>query len=88
MTDNSNTTIQTSSENTETTHTNAIAIAIRVIAVLTYICGFVVGFVILKNGSSFFNVAIICWIASLIIGTFILGFSEIIQLLDEIKNKK
>lgn len=88
MTDNSNTTIQTSTENTETTHTNAIAIAIRVIAVLTYICGFFVGFVILKNGSSFFNVAIICWIASLIIGTFILGFSEIIQLLDEIKNKK
>ena len=88
MTDNSNTTIQKSPENANPPHFNAIAMVIRVIAVLTYICGFFVGIEFLNNGSSFFNVAIICWIASLIIGTFILGFSEIIQLLDEIKNKK
>lgn len=89
---NSNATIQTSSENTDTPHTNSIAIAIRVIAVLTYICGFITGIVLGNILSSYYSynwtAAIICWIASLIIGTFILGFSEIIKLLDEIKNKK
>lgn len=88
---NSNTNIQTSSENTDTPHTNSIAIAIRVIAVLTYICGFITGIVLGNILSSYYSynwtAAIICWIASLIIGTFILGFSEIIKLLDEIKNK-
>lgn len=89
---NSNTTIQTNSENTDTPHTNAIATAIRVIAVLTYISGFITGIVLGDNLSSYYSynwtATIICWIASIIIGTFILGFSEIIKLLDEIKNKK
>lgn len=89
---NLNTNLQTSSENTDTPHTNAIAMAIRVIAVLTYICGFFTGIVLGDNLSSYYSynwsAAIICWIASIIIGTFILGFSEIIKLLDEIKNKK
>ncbi len=89
---NSNTTIKKNSEDNDTQHTNSIAIAIRVIAVLTYICGFITGIVLGDNLSSYYSynwtAAIICWIASIIIGTFILGFSEIIKLLDEIKNKK
>ena len=89
---NSNTTIKKNSDDNDTQHTNSIAMAIRVIAVLTYICGFFTGIVLGDNLSSFYSynwtAAIICWIASIIIGTFILGFSEIIKLLDEIKNKK
>lgn len=96
----SDTTIETSSENDEMPHNNAIATAIRVIAVLTYICGFIAGIIFAANQPSFSSlygshsnqfswvVAFIWWGASFISGTFILGFSEIIKLLNDIKNKK
>ncbi len=96
----SDTTIETSSENDEMPHNNAIATVIRVIAVLTYICGFIAGIVFAANQPSYSSlygshsnqfswvVAFIWWGASFISGTFILGFSEIIKLLNDIKNKK
>lgn len=76
---------------------NKIAVAIRVISILTYICGFIAGIVFAANQPSYSSlygshsnhfswvVAFIWWGASFISGTFILGFSEIIKLLNDIK---
>ncbi len=62
---------------------NAVASALRIIAFLTYLGGVIcaIGF------NEDFLLEIISLASGFIVGTFILGFSEIIFLLNAIKNK-
>ena len=62
---------------------NAVASALKAIAYLTYISGFACA--IFYHESEMLS--IIFFASGIISGTFILGFSEIISLLDAIKNK-
>lgn len=81
--------------NMASTESNKMAKILRVIAVIEIICGFIVGGVL---GDTFgvgyygydFNwgLCIGIIVASLISGIFILGFAEVIQLLQDIKDKK
>lgn len=78
---------------------NVVAKALTVIAVLTYIGGFISGWVLANKevlvGTYYtyastefvFSIAITWWIAALISGTMMLGFAEIIKLLDIISKK-
>jgi len=78
---------------------NSVASALTFIAVLTYIGGFILGIVLgnreVTEGIYYtytttefvFSYAITWWIAALVSGTMILGFAEIIKLLDKISNK-
>ena len=65
---------------------NGVCTALNVIAWATFICGFLGG---LFSGISTENYIgmIIFWLAALISGVFILGFAEIINLLQKIYNK-
>lgn len=74
---------------------NKTAIAVQIIGWLEIICGFILGIVL---GNTFetgyyyreFNTGLCIGsiVGSIIIGVFILGFGEIIQLLQDIKDKK
>ena len=71
---------------------NPIATTLRVIAVLVYIVGFIGGIVIGDAAAEYswefsWGTAFIYWFISFFSGTTILGFAEIIQLLNDIKNK-
>jgi len=74
-------------------NSNGVASVLRVISILTYIGGFfygiVLGFVTAGYGSTGFSfiTALIYWIAAFISGTIFLGFSEIINLLQQIVDK-
>ncbi len=65
---------------------NGIAIALTVIAILTYTVGFILG-IVLGNQLGF-SYTVIWWTASVVSGTMILGFAEIIKLLDKINSKQ
>lgn len=65
---------------------NGIATAIRVIAVLIYIVGFICGCVV-GAGAESWGLAFIYWCAFAVSGTIMLGFSEIINLLHKINLK-
>lgn len=84
----------------EKTAQNPVAVALTIIAWLTFIGGFITGFVfgnveIVSDSyySSYtetafsFTVAFTYWCITLISGTMFLGFAEIIKLLDAIKKK-
>ncbi|MCL7749203.1 hypothetical protein [Halalkalibacter alkaliphilus] len=77
---------------------NKIAIAIKVIAVLQIIVGFFAGLIAANVEVSYtyltgtyteFNwtIAIIWWLASIITSIFLLGFAEIVHLLQKIADK-
>ncbi len=77
--------------------TNPIASALKIIAIIIFFLGFIAGFVLGRQvvKSSVFNradfsfaIAFIYWAVSFISGMMFLGFAEIIQLLQDIKNKK
>ncbi len=64
---------------------------------MLFVVGFIVGIIMgfynwrwgyLDGDEYNFLVSLIVWIVSAINGVLILGFSEIIQLLEDIKNKK
>lgn len=63
---------------------NNVATGIKIIAIIIYIIGFFAGLVFIGDE---FIISVWYWIGSLITGTFILGFSEVIKLLHEINNK-
>ena len=69
---------------------NGVASMLKVIAILTYIGGFIVGFILGKDyyGEFSFASALIYWVAFWVSGSMVLGFSEIINLLQAIKSKK
>ncbi len=65
---------------------NNTAVAVKVIARLEIIFGFILG-IILRDTFGI-GVCISTIIVSIVIGVFILGFGEIIQLLQDIKDKR
>ncbi len=70
---------------------NGVATALTVIAVFVFIAGFIVGLVLGNETGSHsdfaFDVAFLYWLLSFVGGVFILGFAEIIKLLQKISNK-
>ena len=66
---------------------NAIADFIKAIGVLLYIAGVIAGFAIGSETESFV-MGLLYFVVAFISGTSFLGFSEIINLLNDIKNKK
>lgn len=73
------------------TENNKMAMILRVIAVIEIVCGFIVGAIL---GDTFeigydynWGLCIGIIVASFINGIFILGFAEVIQLLQDIKSK-
>lgn len=67
---------------------NPIAMTLMVIAVITYIAGFIAGIALGWDGYDFnIMIAFIYWCVAFISGTMLLGFAEIIKLLNDIKNK-
>ncbi len=72
---------------------NPVAITLAIIAWLIYIGGFIAGVVFgnVEVGRYYkefhFTIALIYWFSALLSGTLLLGFSEIIKLLNDIKNK-
>jgi hypothetical protein len=74
----------TSPKKTNTIPNNGIATLLTVIACLTFIIGFFGGIAL---GELSFGITFIFWCASAISGISILGFAEIIKLLNEIKHK-
>ncbi len=85
--------------NNSTTVDSSIAIALRAIAFIIYLGGFIAGIVLgnveVVKGTYYhytdteFSLAIafVYWCAAFISGTMFLGFAEIIKLLNDIKNK-
>ena len=63
---------------------NGISLALKVIGVISIIAGLITGFILFED-EFFIGLAIL--IGSVITGTLILGVGEIIQLLEDIKNK-
>jgi len=60
----------------------------KVIAWLTYIFGFIAGFVLAYDGYEFvFSAALIYWAGTFVSGTVFLGFAEIIDLLHKLNSK-
>ncbi len=73
-------------------NSNAISTALIVIAWIIFIFGFIAGIIFGVAGADAYSsfaitIALIYWVTSFISGVFILGFSEIIKLLNDIKNK-
>jgi len=78
---------------------NSVASVLTVIAWIVFIAGFIVGIVLgnveVTRGTYFtytdtefsFTIALTYWAVSFVSGIFILGFAEIIKLLNDIKNK-
>ena len=60
----------------------------RVIGIIVYIFGFIASFFLgVDRYGDISAMVIVWWIVFFIIGTFYWGFAEIIQLLEDIKNK-
>lgn len=78
---------------------NSVALALKIIAWIIMICGFISGIVLgnVEVTGGYYHtytytefsltIALTYWAVSLISGIFILGFSEIIKLLNAINNK-
>lgn len=71
---------------------NKVAILIRVIAIAIYIVGFIGGIIDANSGflgAHYFSYRIMLywWVVTFVSGTMMLGFSEIIRLLDKISKK-
>ena len=71
---------------------NSIAVALRIIAWIIFIGGFIAGIFIanIQIGAYHefsFVIALTYWVGALVSGIIFLGFAEIIKLLNDIKNK-
>ena len=67
---------------------NSIATILRVIAIIVYIAGFIASFFLgVDSYGDISAMVMVWWIVFFISGTIYLGFAEIIQLLNDIKNK-
>lgn len=67
---------------------NTIEMILFSLAWIIYIGGFLAGIFLSSQGYSFvWSTAIICWASAFVSGTIFLGFSEVIKLLEAIKNK-
>lgn len=74
--------------NVKAAKSNSIAVLFKVIAWLTYIFGFIAGFVLADVGYEFvFSAALLYWAGTFVSGTVFLGFAEIIDLLHKLNSK-
>lgn len=74
--------------NVKAAKSNSIAVLFKVIAWLTYIFGFIAGFVLAYDGYEFvFSAALLYWAGTFVSGTVFLGFAEIIDLLHKLNSK-
>ena len=71
-------------ENNERISEDSIISIIRIVAILEFIGGIVLGFIVWRD--SFLN-TILCWGSSFIVGLLIYGFADIIDLLQSIDKK-
>lgn len=68
-------------------HNNKLGYFLKLIAITTYVVGFILGFALGENPENSYysefsySIASIYWLSAFFSGTFILGFAEIIQLL-------
>ena len=63
---------------------NGVAIAIRILALITIIGGLILGFILGKDpyyDEFSFALAVVYWAAGIVTGIILLGFAEIIRLL-------
>ncbi len=64
---------------------NIVANTIKVVAWIIFATGFIAGFVIAVSMT--FTTAIIVWVTAIVIGTLLLGLSEVIKLLQQLVDK-
>ena len=64
---------------------NMVANTIKVVAWIIFATGFIAGFVIAVSMT--FTTAIIVWVTAIVIGTLLLGLSEVIKLLQQLVDK-
>lgn len=70
------------------TQSNIISQLLRVSAWIMFIIGFILGIVLAANTVNFnLSILLICWLTSFIAGMVLLGFAEIISLLQKLVNK-
>ena len=65
---------------------NAVAKALKVIAIIIFVCGAISGAIIGISAETFMATLAI-WFSVFVVGTMMLGFSEIVKLLDNINDK-
>lgn len=71
------------------TQSNIISQLLRVSAWIMFIIGFILGIVLAANTVKFnLSILLICWLTSFIAGMVLLGFAEIISLLQKLVNNK
>lgn len=66
---------------------NTTASAFGVLAVITFVVGFIVGIILFFNENLSFLSGLSCWCGAFISGMFFVGISDALQLLTDIKNK-
>lgn len=71
---------------------NGIANSLKIIGYIAYAAAFILGIVLGMAGGSLrqsfsFGIALACWFAGFAVGTMLLGFGEIIRLLDKISKQ-
>ena len=72
----------------ESSGKNGVAGALKAIAVIIYICALTAGIVVAATaGSIGVGIMFAAWFGGFIFGTMMLGFSEVIRLLDSINKK-
>ena len=76
----------TSQNPTANTSSNFIAKVIKIIALVVYACGLIVG-IAAGDETGRFLITLLYWVAAALSGTMMLGFSEVIRLLHEINSK-
>lgn len=67
---------------------NPVALALLLLALVIYVAGFIfgIGISVTKNGEVNFTLAALYWFVAFAFGTIIMGLSQIIKLLNDIKN--
>lgn len=76
----------TSQNPTANASSNFIAKVIKIIALVVYACGLIVG-IAAGDETGRFLITLLYWVAAALSGTMMLGFSEVIRLLHEINSK-
>lgn len=71
---------------TTSTSSNIVEKAIKIIALVVYVCGLIVG-IAAGDETGRFLITLLYWVAAALSGTLMLGFSEVIRLLHEINSK-
>lgn len=82
--------VKTISDTGQVIETNAVASMLKIIGIITYIAAFICGILASRAyfGEMILEVVLPYWIVGMVLGSVLLGFSEIVRLLHEINQKK